>query len=332
MINPPTEQHFKRVIRAFIEGDVIPFLGAGINLYGRKEIENFEPCEYLPNGRELAAYLADEFEYPSADRKDLLRVSQYAAVMQGSGPLYRRLGELFDANYPITALHRFFARLPRMMKERGSLRRYQLIVTTNYDDVLERAFEEEGEPFDLVTYVAKRPHRGKFRHIPYGASHNDARLIDEPNKYSDLPMMGKILTKRTVILKIHGAVDRALARKLSRPNCSPETLFDSFVITEDDYINYLALTDFSNLLPSQLKAKITNSGFLFLGYGLRDWNLRVILHRIWSEQELDFPSWAIQLTPDEFDERFWGKHNVDIIGARLEEYIPKLYRRIRRRK
>ena len=30
-----------------------------------------------------------------------------------------------------------------------------VIVTTNYDDALERAFRAANEPFDLVTYVAE---------------------------------------------------------------------------------------------------------------------------------------------------------------------------------
>ncbi len=75
---------------------------------------------------------------------------------------------------------------------------------------------------------------------------------------------------------------------------SPER--DSFVITEDHYIDYLTRTDISNLLPVTLAAKLRKSHFLFLGYSLRDWNLRVILHRIWGEQKLTYKSWAIQVS------------------------------------
>jgi hypothetical protein len=61
---------------------------------------------------------------------------------------------------------------------------------------------------------------------------------------------------------------------------------------------------------------------------LRDWNLRVILHRIWGEQSLDFASWAIQIAPDELDEKFWGRHNVNIINARLEDYVVELNKQL----
>ena len=115
-----------------------------------------------------------------------------------------------------------------------------------------------------------------------------------------------------MILKIHGAVDRYNADR------------DSFVITEDHYIDYLTHTDIANLVPVTLAAKLRKSHFLFLGYGLRDWNLRVILHRIWGEQKLTYRSWAIQRDPEPLEREFWHKRDVDILSIGLEEYIAAL--------
>ena len=113
-------------------------------------------------------------------------------------------------------------------------------------------------------------------------------------------------------MKIHGAVDRVNAER------------DSFVITEDHYIDYLTHTDIANLVPVTLAAKLRKSHFLFLGYGLRDWNLRVILHRIWGEQKLTYRSWAIQRDPEPLDQEFWHKRDVDILNVRLEDYVAAL--------
>jgi hypothetical protein len=231
-------------------------------------------------------------------------VSQYVALKQGSGPLYAELRELFDGDYPPTALHRFLARVPDVLRQKGYAPRYPVIVTTNYDDLMERALQEAGEPFDVVSYIADGPQRGKFLHRP---PVGEARLIERPNEYRGLS-----LDERPVILKIHGAVDRATAE------------WDSFVITEDHYIDYLTRTDISNLVPVTLVAKLKRSHFLFLGYSLRDWNLRVILHRIWGEQKLNWRSWAIQLYPDPFEEEFWTKRGVDILNVRLEDYVAAL--------
>jgi hypothetical protein len=238
------------------------------------------------------------------DTGDLVRVSQYVGVTAGEGPLYDELRDIFDADYPPTAVHHLLARLPALLRASGCARSCQLIVTTNYDDVMESAMREAGEPFDLVTFMAAGDDFGKFVHT---APDGQRRVIENPNAYDDLAC-----TERSVVLKIHGAVDRTRQRG------------DSFVITEDNYIDFLAQTNISNLLPVHLRGLMQWSHFLFLGYSLRDWNLRVILRRIWGEQRLRYNSWSIQLQPDELDQRFWQGRNVEILNARLEDYMEAL--------
>ncbi len=305
------DKHYDRVVTAIAKDRVIPFFGAGVNLCGRpKDVTWRRGSQYLPSGGELAEHLAAEFQYPWTDRQDLLRVSQYAAIMNGTGPLYEELRMLFDADYEITPLHRFFAKLPAELREKGYSKGGQLIVTTNYDDLMERAFRENGEEFDLVAYTADDKHqRGKFWHLP---PDGEARIIEIPNKYLDLS-----LERRSIILKIHGAIDRENSER------------DSFVITEDNYIDFLTRTDISNLVPVTVAAKLSTSHFLFLGYSLRDWNLRVILHRIWGEQKLSYRSWAVLLNPQPFDQEFWRKRDVDIFDTSLEDYITALTERVR---
>jgi len=310
---PEKHQHYHSVINALKKGRVVPFLGAGVNLCGRPDgtAWKYDNPDYLPSGHEMAKYLAREYKYPSNDKLNLLRVSQYVAIMVGTGPLYEDIHDLFDKDFPPTPVHRFLVNLPREFREKGYPPRYQLIVTTNYDDVLERAFTAVEEPFDLVSYVAEGNNRGKFIHwTPDG----ETFVIERPNEYRGLS-----LEKRTVILKIHGAVNRA----------RPEN--DSYVITEDHYIDYLTRTDISNLIPVTLAAKLRRSHFLFLGYSLSDWNLRVIIHRIWGEQPLTYNSWAIQLNPDKLEQRFWEKRgeSIEIMNVPLEDYISELISRIR---
>ena len=147
-----------------------------------------------------------------------------------------------------------------------------------------------------------RGQAGKFIHI-----RPDGKRVAVPRKYRDFA-----LGERTVILKIHGAVDR------------DDELADSYVITEDHYIDYVARTNVYNLIPAALMAKMSASHFLFLGYGMRDWNLRVILHHIWSQQTRTFASWAIQKHPDPVDEKFWERQHVELIGVSLEDWVVGL--------
>jgi hypothetical protein len=99
---------------------------------------------------------------------------------------------------------------------------------------------------------------------------------------------------------------------------------DSYVITEDDYIDYLALSDISKLVPKVVMARLKRKHFLFLGYSLSDWNLRIILHRIWGELVLSFKSWAVQSKVLPSEEQIWIKRNVEIFKQDLVEYLDGL--------
>jgi hypothetical protein len=302
--------HYKQVIKALVDGRVVPFLGAEINLCGRPAEAPWRHGQCLPTHTELAAYLAESFDYQWSEVLDLARVSQHVAIMTGTRPLYSALRDLYDSDYPPTPVHQFLATLPGALRATGYAPRYQLIVTTTYDNVLERAFQTAGEPFDLVSYAVEGPCRGKFVHYPPG---DEARMIDRPNEYRGLS-----LDQRTVILKLHGAVDRG----------NPER--DSYVITEDNYINYLTRLDVSNLLPVTLLAKLRTSHVLFLGYSLREWNQRVIVHRLWGEQKLsdNYKCWALLVDVQPIDREFWSKRDVGILPVRPDEYIAVLSERM----
>ena len=240
-VNDDLAAHCHIVSRRLREGRVVPFLGAGANLCGRPIDADWRSGHYLPSGSELAAYLAESYAYPPRESQDLLRVSQYIQAVTGGTVLYEELHELFTRQYEPNELHALLAAVPgavRCWRDDGHPALYQLIVTTNYDDALERAFERADEQFDLVTYVAKGANRGKFVHRrPDG----EIRLIEEPNRYRDLA-----LDVRTVILKIHGAVDRA------------DPSQDSYVITEDNYIDYL--TAASTSFPSGRQHIVSRAG------------------------------------------------------------------------
>jgi hypothetical protein len=295
------------IARRLQRGKVVPVLGAGVNLCDRPPDALWQRGQYLPSGQELAQELAKYIRFPFTEGYDLARVSQYVAALEGEGSLYEELHQVFDADYPPTALHRFLARLAAVTRTQGA-RECMLVITTNYDDSLERAFEHEDEPYDLVTYIAEGRDRGLFRHVPFGGTPIVVRV---PNEYSDIR-----LDERSVIVKLHGAVDRLRGA-------------DSFVITEDHYIDYITRADVSGLFPVTLAAKLRTSHLMFLGYSLRDWNLRVMLYRLWGEQEgKSFKSWAVQDRPDPIDRAAWDERGVDILPIRVDAFVREIEDRL----
>jgi hypothetical protein len=302
------DRHYERVAELLEEGAIVPFLGAGANLCDRPDEVPWELGRFAPSGGELAARLAANGKYPDPDL-DLLRVSQYVDAVLGEGRLYSYLHDVFDSNYPPTSVHRLFVRLAAVLRERGS--RQPLLLTTNYDDLLERALTDAGVPFDVVWYEAKRgPQHGRFLHRP---PKGKVVPIERPNEYTDLAR-----EDRTVILKLHGAIDRSDAKR------------DSYVITEDSYIDYLVGDDVGAQIPFTLVGRMEESHFLFLGYSMHDWNLRVILNRIWGARQLDLKSWAVQRAPAdagvrEVEEALWrDRGNVDLLYVPLKEYVTRL--------
>jgi hypothetical protein len=337
-MSDPLDSYYTMIAKFIRDGNVVPFLGAGANLCGRPQNAGWQQgCQYLPSGGELAALLASGYDFPRRElnlhcpachstlnvtcpsckeevrvleeAQDLLRIAQYVANASGLGQLYEDLHRVFTANCPPTLLHKFLASLPATLESKGYPRPPLLIVTTNYDDLMEQAFRAANQPYDVVSYVAQGTDQGRFVYWP---SSGEPKLIEEPNRFTLL-----CLEERPVILKIHGAVSRG-----NRKN-------DSFVIREDDYIAYLARnSDLANVVPSSLLSKLKESHLLFLGYSLSDWNLRVILYRIWSEQAIDYKSWAIQVNPQHIDQQFWSKRNVDILDLHLDIFVAELESRI----
>jgi SIR2-like domain len=299
------QQHARLIGRLVDEGKVIPFLGAGANLCDRppKTIWQ-EGGRYLPSGSELSRHLAARNEYPGVDDRDLVRVAQYVDLITGGeAELFSQLRAVFTGTYEPNRLHHYLAALPGRQRAAGRSR-YQLIVTTNYDDCLERAFATADEPVDVVYYAAEHGNPGRFVHL---APSGDRRAIPKHTDYRGLD-----LEQRPVILKIHGDFDAG------------DAAADNYVITEDHYIDYLAHGNLSKLIPAYLMARMRNSHFVFLGYGMRDWNLRVILHHIWSQQVRKMGSWAVERDPDPIDEEFWRRHNVRTVEARLEDWVDAM--------
>jgi hypothetical protein len=85
-------------------------------------------------------------------------------------------------------------------------------------------------------------------------------------------------------------------------------------------------------IPSVFSTYFRTRSFLFLGYGLGDWNLRVILknldgylkNKVQDENEEVLPSWAIQLKPSELERRLWEKRNVNIFDMTHDDFVAKM--------
>src|SRR5205814_70374 len=134
----------------------------------------------------------------------------------------------------------------------------------------------DSEP--LASELARR-----FCHIaPTGV----ANVIERPNAYT-----GELaLDERTVLLHLQGRIDR-----------SSERAWESFAVTEDDFIHY---GDVARRLPVSLAARLRRTHLLLLGYTLSTWTLRVVLERFWGSDPLPYRSWSVHPGPQPLEREF----------------------------
>jgi DNA-binding SARP family transcriptional activator len=258
-----------------------------------------------PDPAAAAAHLARVFGYPGDPSAGLARISQWVEVQHGVGPLYEELHRLFGADYEPGPLQRSLAELATLLRVRGAP--FPLLVTTAWDRTLERAFAEAGEELDVLSYVALGRDRGRFVHIAPGGA---IRVVDEPNVE-----VGPTAAARAVLLKIHGDCDTAPLRER-----------ESYVASEDDYIDYLTSAPPTAVLPVGLAARLRRSHFLFLGYELEDWSLRVFLRRLWREEGLKFRSWAASDRAATLTVEYWRLRGVTTLDTAATACVDRLRR------
>lgn len=270
-------------------GLVIPFLGAGASV-GATEGQG------LPTAGALARALALKTRFPEGQAPDLATVAQWYEVVAGRRPLYRELREVFARRrHPPTALHRYLASIDAPL----------LIVTTNYDDLVEQAFEDAQKPYDLVVHTTDPAVGDRLFWWPHGAA--EPKLVRASKLDIDL-------ATTTVIYQMHGGIDRQKAER------------DQYVITEDDYIDFLTRLTTRTAFPTIFAEPFESRHFLFLGYGLRDWNLRVVLNRVQRDvhRAMDLTSWSIDAQPSALEQRFWQDRGVEVFRMTIAEFLAEI--------
>lgn len=340
--------HFLQVIRAITEGDIVAFLGSEINLCDRPLQDNGEPekwhpdCEFPPTDSEVAAYLIEsagleaEAEFLEMTfqrgREDLpsqlltgeahkmfrLNLPQVARDMELRYPIKGALNQIYNTNYHPNLLHKFLARLPAIMRSKGYFPS-TLLVTTCYDRTLELAFQMARQPFDLVFY---RGSEQKFVHVRFDHEDYDenapivqslAQRIIKANEYHEI-----LLNERPVILKLY-----------SSTNWNEEN-GANFVLTEDQFLNYLHGTNIEHILPPNLVRKLRRDSIWFLGCSPNDLKIKVSLNRIFPQDRghRDRSCFAIQSNPSDLDETIWRSKEVELIKFPLSDYVTELEKQV----
>ena len=307
--------HYAEALRLLTGGKLVPFLGLGVhfdvadNAWGAKWLPD---AAFFPSPTEYCNYLAQFL--PDSERvesgTELTRVYQYLDETRGRVFVQSAVHRLYDRDYPHKSAHAFLATLNSVVRASGRNRPVPLIVTTNLDDVLEQTFRRVGEPFSVVSYVSGGADQGRLR---FRSSEGQTQVL---RTRAQLKRVAQ--TEPTMILKLHGGVDRD----------DPER--ESMVLTEDEVVSYFGSPAALELLPELIKARVGDPRFLFLGYSLRDWNIRFLLARLWTSKRREM-SWAVLYKTTKITKLLWGKRGVEILDLAIEGYVAGLAQEAARR-
>jgi len=324
MTNEIQEIHWNAIIKSICAETCVPFLGAGVNVTSETIPYNGLPLasevalrlarsltalEYTQL-EEVARTVADDLKLrlsqlpgagslPNLLRATLPDLSRVALEVQmGAGYQYllQELRQILpDENVEPSPMLKTLASLRKFTsRDDATSSPFKLIVTTNYDNLLERSFGQK--PYELA--------------------------IQSPTGIRDKNRLLKRLSKPqgTIIYKIHGSF---------HSNGDNQDLADqgNLILTEEEYIEFLSVVGRKDKgVPPLISSKMVNGTVLFLGYGLQDWDFRTIWQTMIKsiEEKLRPQSFAIQRNPPAYLRKYWEAKNVTILDVDLYEFASEL--------
>lgn len=257
-------------------------------------------CGSLPLGSKIAREWADEHSYPLEDSSNLVRVAQFLAVQ--SDPMFPKdeLVERFADVEPD------FGNADKSLDVLATFP-LPIYITTNYDDFMFKALKNRD----------KNPERELCR---WNKGVKE-KLGDKPSIFGS----GFEPTVATpVVFHLHGYTE----------------IVESLVLTEDDYLDFLInVSKDPDLIPRRIREAFAGTSLLFLGYGLDDWDFRVLFRTLVSylERGIKRIHISVQLLPlddnvseaekervQRYFDRYFSKLDIHVYWGTCEKFIAKL--------
>lgn len=262
-----------------------------------------------PIGNQLAELLAAKGNYPDKNKDNLQRVSQhYELLLERRALVDEIISHVKTGKEPSPVL-RALAEL-----------RFPLVITTNYDNLYERAIDAVNKRREIAKVRAagqvvdeqaiERATQGQY----------DVVIYDRDKKKETVDCPRTLNPERPYILKIHGDTDDPA----------------SIVVTDEDYIHFIMRmsdTQPHHPIGPNVATHLSQNNILFIGYRLTDYNLRLLFKTLrWKKDVSEKPlSVAIDRDPDEVIKQVWesDKYAFRFVVDDLWNSVPALYRAVK---
>jgi hypothetical protein len=245
----------------------------------------------------------------------LTSITSYYEKLRGRDKLWELLTEIFQTKNLPTLTHRLLAESAQYHLAQERAIDY-LVITTNYDCLMEKALDEFNVPYVVLTTK-----RGNDPKVLIRCSNTVPEAEELTRKYRNrlYPVNFQMLksTSLVVVYKIHGDIGPQL-----------EFADEGVVISDNDYVDYVSqMGRKDGVIPAHVSELMREKPFWFLGYSLSDWNVRSIYETLKARSNPDGkPSndYSVMKSVGKFEELFFEKNNITIFEVALNEFVEKI--------
>ena len=238
--------------------------------------------------------------------ENLMKISAYYENKVGRGSLWAVLNLIFNDKSRITPTHNLVAAAAKHHLDQPQVSGHYLILTTNYDSLMEKALANAG--VDYVTLVTRKSDQKVL--AQFSESIENARELEEMNSglyhASDFFLMSP--TPFAIVHKLHGSIDYRL-----------NEMDDSLVISEDDYVDYIANNSSATGVLPQFVKRLLIDKIIFLGYSLSDLNIQRIVRSLNEWQSTRH--YAVTSRFGERERFNFRNLNVTVLKTDLNSYV-----------
>jgi len=219
-----------------------------------------------------------------------------------------------------------------------------IIITTNYDQLIEQALEKKEVPSCVMTVDRKTSKvlvdiptttkaflglsdDSQFEELKKQYRVDASRAVEGLSEFDLSNVADKfILPYKThslaMVYKLHGSLE--IDRRLD---------LDNIVISDHDYVNFMqANGDDNHLIPNYVGSRMAGARLLFLGYSFSDWNVRGVYRQILnrrmkkesSKRDKDERDYVVTRTWEDTDKMLFSDWDISVLVTLLNNFAQQL--------
>jgi hypothetical protein len=246
----------------------------------------------------------------------LTSIASYYERLEGRQDLYNLLADVIRPKKTPTRTHKLLAEAAKHHLAQKGATDY-LVITTNYDCLMETALDDLKVPYIVLTTRKSDPK------VLLRCSENVENRESLRNRYWNREYPGNfVLTKAqsvVIIYKIHGCLH-------------PDITFENegLVVSDNDYVDYVSQMSKIGIIPATVSELMREKRFWFLGYSLSDWNVRSIYETIKQKSDPDRKNkdYSVMYSVGDFEGLFFEKNDIRIFQASLNEFVDGIISRL----